>query len=139
MSTFTRDLIHMQRLVRTYIENTKDVYRVVQNSLYLAKRGTPPGEEPPSQPARLLPVAFADEFQVDMLGVRYKSVNFGKEASLIAHIRLGISEQLLRRNVNRFRCGFVSQTHRLLHHSILGSRVIKKKRRLGGPGNYASR
>ena len=37
-------------------------------------------------------------------------------------------EQLLRRNVKRFRGGLVFQAHRLLYHSTLGLRVIKKKR-----------
>jgi len=32
------------------------------------------------------------------------------------------------RNVKRFRGGLVFKAHRLLYHSILGSRVIKKKK-----------
>ena len=44
--------------------------------------------------------------------------------------RLDIQERLLRRNMDRLRGGLVSKAHRLLYHSILGSRVIKKKRRL---------
>ena len=35
---------------------------------------------------------------------------------------------MLRRNVKRFRGGLVYKAHRLLHHSTLGSRVIKKKK-----------
>ena len=35
---------------------------------------------------------------------------------------------LLRRNVKRFRGGLVFKAHRLLYHSTLGWRVIKKKR-----------
>ena len=35
----------------------------------------------------------------------------------------------LSRNVERFRERLVFKAHRLLHHSTLGSRVIKKKRR----------
>ena len=38
-------------------------------------------------------------------------------------------EQLLRRNVKRFRGGLVPKAHRLLYHSTLGLRVIKKKKR----------
>ena len=38
-------------------------------------------------------------------------------------------QDLLRRNVKRFRGGLVFKAHRLLHHSILGLRVMKKKRR----------
>jgi len=36
-------------------------------------------------------------------------------------------EQLLHRNVQRFRGGLVVKAHRLLYHSTLGLRVIKKK------------
>ena len=36
-------------------------------------------------------------------------------------------EQLLRRNVQRFRGGLVFKAHRLVYHSTLGWRVIKKK------------
>ena len=39
-----------------------------------------------------------------------------------------IQEQLLRRNVKRFRGGLVFKAHRLLYHSTLGLRVIKKRR-----------
>jgi len=38
-------------------------------------------------------------------------------------------EQLLRRNVKRFRGGLVFKAHRLLYHSTLGLRVIKKKKK----------
>ena len=37
-------------------------------------------------------------------------------------------EQLLHRNVQRFRGGLVFKAHRLLHPSTLGSRVTKKKK-----------
>ena len=37
--------------------------------------------------------------------------------------------QLLRRNVKRFRGGLVFKAHRLLCHSTLGLRVIKKKKK----------
>jgi len=36
---------------------------------------------------------------------------------------------LLHRNVQRFRAGLALKAHRLLHHSTLGLRVIKKKGR----------
>jgi len=39
----------------------------------------------------------------------------------------GMREHLLRRNVKRFRGGLVLKAHRLLYHSTLGLRVIKKK------------
>ena len=35
---------------------------------------------------------------------------------------------MLRRNMKRFRGGHVSKAHRLVYHSTLGSRVMKKKR-----------
>ena len=38
-------------------------------------------------------------------------------------------EQLLRRNVNRFRGGLVLKAHRLVYHSTLGLRVIKKEKK----------
>jgi len=42
---------------------------------------------------------------------------------------------LLSRNVKRFRGGLVFKAHRRLHHSTLGWRVIKKKRRRFSPGD----
>jgi len=41
--------------------------------------------------------------------------------------KFSIQEQLRSRQVERFRAGFVFKTHRLLYHSTLGSKVIKKK------------
>jgi hypothetical protein len=41
-------------------------------------------------------------------------------------VKFSIQEQLLRRNVKRSRGGLVFRTHRLVYHSTLGSRVIKK-------------
>jgi len=37
--------------------------------------------------------------------------------------------QLLSRNVKRFRGGLVCKAHRLVYHSTLGWRVIKKKKK----------
>ena len=42
---------------------------------------------------------------------------------------LSIEEQLLGRNVKRFRGGLVFKAHRILYHSTLGSTVIKKKKK----------
>ena len=42
-----------------------------------------------------------------------------------------IQEQLLRRIGERFPGGLVSKAHRLLYHSTLGSRPIKKKKKTG--------
>ena len=42
--------------------------------------------------------------------------------------RFSIQEQLLSRNVERFRGGLVFKAHRLLYHSTLGSIVIKKQK-----------
>jgi len=44
------------------------------------------------------------------------------------HVHRGGQTQLLRRKVNRFRGGLVFETHRLLYHSTLGLRVMKKKK-----------
>ena len=45
--------------------------------------------------------------------------------------QVSTSEHLLRRNVKRFRVGLVSKARRLVYHSTLGSRVIKKKEHRG--------
>ena len=42
---------------------------------------------------------------------------------------LAFQVQLLRRNVKRLRGGLVPEAHRLMYHSTLGWRVMKKKRR----------
>ena len=39
-----------------------------------------------------------------------------------------IQEQLLGKNVERFRGGLISKAHAELNHSTLGSRVIKKEK-----------
>ena len=41
---------------------------------------------------------------------------------------VGGFEQLLRRNVKRFRGGLVSKAHALVYHLTLGSRLMKKKK-----------
>ena len=43
----------------------------------------------------------------------------------------GRTEQLPHINVQRFRGGFVCKAHRLVYHSTLGLRVIKKKKKKG--------
>jgi hypothetical protein len=43
------------------------------------------------------------------------------------HLLFAIKEQLLRRNVKRFRGGLVCKAHRRLYHSNLGSRVRQEK------------
>ena len=43
-------------------------------------------------------------------------------------VAVGGGEQLLSRNVQRFRGGLVYEAHRLLYHSTLDSRVVKKKK-----------
>ena len=46
---------------------------------------------------------------------------------------ISIQEQLLSRNVKRFRGGLVFKAHIRLHHSTLGLRVIKKKKKSARP------
>ena len=54
---------------------------------------------------------------------------------LYSSVQFSNYEQLLRRVVLRFRGGLVFQAQRMLYHSTLGSRVIKKKIPVGGgPG-----
>ena len=43
-------------------------------------------------------------------------------------VQFSAYEQLLRRNVKRFRGGLVFKAHILLNHSTLGSTVIKEKK-----------
>ena len=50
------------------------------------------------------------------------------EKSMPSHVTVP-KRQLLRRNVKRFRGGLVFKAHALLYHSILGLRVIKKKKK----------
>ena len=50
---------------------------------------------------------------------------------LVLPYMFSIQEQLLSRNVERFRGGLVFKAHKFSYHSTLGSRVIKKKRREG--------
>ena len=45
-----------------------------------------------------------------------------------------VEVQLLRRDVQRFRDGLVCKAHRLVYHSTLGWRVIKKKEKEELPG-----
>ena len=51
------------------------------------------------------------------------------EWELYRAVQLSSSEQPLSRNVERFRGGLVFKAHRLLYHSTLSLRVIKKKRK----------
>ena len=48
-------------------------------------------------------------------------------------LRPSISEQILRRNVKRFREVLAFKAHILLHHSSLGERVMKRRRRWRPP------
>jgi hypothetical protein len=48
---------------------------------------------------------------------------------VLSSVQFSIQEQLLRRDVKRFRGGLVFKAHRLLSHSTLGSRVIKKEKK----------
>ena len=58
----------------------------------------------------------------------YYATKFPNDGTKIKFIyEPGRYEQLLRRNVKRFRGGLVFKAHRLLYHSTLGLRVIKKK------------
>ena len=54
-----------------------------------------------------------------------------RPSSKKVHASLGweLAEQLLHRNVRRFRDGLVFKAHRRVYHSALGLRVIKKKKK----------
>ena len=58
-------------------------------------------------------------------------------STTLDQVQFSISEQPLGRNVKRFRGGLVFKAHRLLYHSTLGSRVIKKNPRPGPPRQRA--
>ena len=47
---------------------------------------------------------------------------------LPSRVQIHVKNNLLRRNVKRFRGGLVSKAHRLECHSTLGLRVVKKKK-----------
>ena len=52
----------------------------------------------------------------------------------VRSVQSSIEEQLLRRNVKRFRGGLVFKAHRLLYHSSLGLSVIHKKNNIPQEG-----
>ena len=79
-------------------------------------------------------------------GRRLDLVRIGprRRVELLHLPQFSISEQLLSRNVKRFRGGLVFKAHRLVYHSTLGLIVIKKKvrttwRRGSGGAARASR
>jgi len=49
----------------------------------------------------------------------------------------GLSEESRVQGLGRFRGGLVFKAHRLVYHSTLGLRVIKKKKVWDGPAPYA--
>ena len=61
--------------------------------------------------------------------MRVEGLGWRAEGRCIA-VQFSTSEQLLRRNVKRFRGGLVFKAHRLVYHSTLGLRIIKKKKRV---------
>jgi hypothetical protein len=69
---------------------------------------------------------------VSSLGLRFDLRRAQAEIGICAD-RLssgcGSGEQLLRRNVKRFRGGLVFEANRLVCHSTLGRRAIKKKKK----------
>ena len=52
-----------------------------------------------------------------------------KHVVVLRSVHFSISQQLLRRNLRRFRGGLVFQANRLMYHSTLGLRVIQKKKK----------
>ena len=47
-------------------------------------------------------------------------------------VELSVQEQLHSRNVEQFQEGLVFKVHKLLYHPTLGSRVIKKEKKVEG-------
>ena len=66
-------------------------------------------------------------------GFRFRVPGFGSRVSdvpaAVRAVQFSIQEQLPSRHVERFRGGLVFKAHRLLYHSTLGSRVIKKRKK----------
>ena len=55
-----------------------------------------------------------------------------RPGSGVGRLTCAIFSELLIRNAERLRGGLVFKAHRLLYHSTLGSRVIKKKKKKSG-------
>ena len=49
---------------------------------------------------------------------------------MLSQTRRSIQEHLLHINMQRFRGGLVLKAHRLSHHSALGLKVVKKKKKV---------
>jgi len=77
--------------------------------------------------------------RVEGAGCRVQGRGFGGARCRAARCPSPLQEQLLSRNVMRFRGGLAFKAHRLLYHSTLCSRVIKKKRGCGGARCRAAR
>jgi len=92
----------------------------------------PPPPPPPPHPPRILPVpALACKDQNLGLGFRVPAASSAPPppaATCCSWFRVQIEEHLLQRNVKRFRGGLVFKAHRLVYHTTLGLRVIKKKK-----------
>ena len=69
-------------------------------------------------------------FRVAEFGVRFRVQGESGVCAKATAARL-FQEQLLYRNVKRFRGRHVFKAQRLLYHSTLGLRVIKKKKKKG--------
>ena len=75
-----------------------------------------------------------------MWGLRYRVDGVGFRVSVRASglgsglPSLAPSRERMTRNVKWFRRGLVFKAHRLLYHSTLGLRVIKKKKRMASFG-----
>ena len=66
--------------------------------------------------------------RVERADLRCRPIFAWKRADNEHHCLLTFSVQPLHRNVQRFRGGLVLKAHRLLYHSMLGLRVIKKEK-----------
>ena len=78
-------------------------------------------------PPRTLQEAYA-QGPVVALGGGLSLMSKVTNWELYRAVQFSIEEQLLSRNVERFSGGLVFKAHRLVNHSTLGPRVIKKKK-----------
>ena len=68
--------------------------------------------------------------QIGMSRALIKVELWGRMVVCAIGLRFSIEEQLLRRNVKRFRRGLVSQAQTRVYYSSLGFRVMKKNKRM---------
>ena len=84
---------------------------------------------------RSAPDTFQPPSRDKAVTVNRGTVHIGRSGTLRSGtVQFSIQEKIHRRNVKRFRRGLVFKALRLLYHSTLGSRTMKKKNKHDGYG-----